>query len=492
MEDRASVRRQASLQLEAGSHRFTVSAVSPIIADKSLHGKLSSGPGKVLDLRLKRRPRAHHERPSARGQELWDQLREQRELVARGENEVSRLDAALARYDVLAGHWGREVALDASLEPGASKRWSSDWEALRRKLSELAEEGVAAGHRLSESRRRLEDLTRRYEASTTPSAEMEAVLDLTVVMEQTASVELTVEYLVPNALWRPYHAAEWQGDTVRFRSQACLWQNTGEPWSDIDLLFSTERAALGTEPPPLQAELLFLQPKQKRTVVTTRQESVQQVEERVSAVPGIDAGGETLHFAASGKTSVASDGRPHRVPLFEFEAPARDERVLMAELRPEVFQRTRLENGGCGPILAGPVDLIKSCGLVGRGYLDYAAPGQTFSIDWGPHPELRCHREEKVSAEEKSTLSGWRTREHQVEILLSNLGPRSLALEVLERIPVSELKSVRVEQDLGKTSGRQAQDKDGFLRFPVELAPFGRGTVTVGYLVSRKKDVEGL
>jgi uncharacterized protein (TIGR02231 family) len=287
--------------------------------------------------------------------------------------------------------------------------------------------------------------------------------------------------------------AEWSGDgNLRFSSQACLWQNTGESWNDVSLSFSTERATLGTEPPELQGELLYLQPKQKKTVVSTREESVLHVEERVSGVPGIDAGGDTLRYTSPELVTVPSDGRPHRVPLFEFEAPLREEKVLMSELSREVFVRTKLENLAQGPILAGPVDLIKSCGLVGRGYLEFAAAGQTFSVGWGPDPELRCHRETQTSADEKSTLSGWRTKEHEVEVHLSNLGRYSQTVEVLERVPVSELKSVKVEQDLAKTTDKTSHDKDGFLRFSVELPPFGRKTITVAYLLSRKKDVEGL
>lgn len=492
MEDRANVRRVASLSLEAGSHRFTVAAVSPIISDKTLHGKLTGASGKILDLQVVRRPRQPSRQPDAKTQEAWRRVEQQKEVLAASERERERLATTHQHFNALAVQWGQEMALDASFAKVEPERWKDDWRALKDRVEELARRHTEAHLQCQREGRLLEDLTRQFHLLQNPSAEIEAHLELILVMEQGGEVELRVEYCVPNACWRPYHLAEWSGAQVRFRTGACLWQNTGEAWENVALSFSTERSTLGTEPPELRAELLDLQVKQKRTTVTTREQSVHHLEERMNGVPGIDAGGETLRFAPAETFSLPSDGRPHRVPLSTFEAPAREERVLMGELQREVLVRTRLENASGGPILSGPVDLIKECGLVGRGYLEYAAPGETFTVGWGPHPELRCFREDKSGAEEKSVLSGWRTREHYVEIHLSNLGPHSQSLEVLERLPVSELKSVKVEQELARTTDRVVQDSNGFLRFRVELPPFGRKTVTVGYLLSLRGDVDGL
>lgn len=493
LEDRANVRRSATVQLEAGSHRFAVSAVSPIIADKSLQGKVSGAQGKVLDLQVTRRPRLSDDRPDPESQRLWQRVEDQREVVDALHRELLRLSATIAHYEALAVQWGQEMALDSSFAKADAERWKADWSALENRLSEVTGRHTEGKIRWQEQHDLLSDLTKQFHLLETPRGTIEATLELTVIMAESGQVELAVEYCVPNACWRPYHVAEWTHDgSLHFSSQACVWQNTGESWNDVSLSFSTERATLGTEPPELRGELLYLQPKQKKIVVTAREESVLHVEERVSGVPGIDAGGDTLRYTSPEVVTVPSDGRPHRVPLFAFEAPLREEKVLMSELSPEVFVRTKLENLAKGPILAGPVDLIKSCGLVGRGYLEFAAAGQTFSVGWGPHPELRCHRETQTSADEKSTLSGWRTKEHEVEVHLSNLGPHLQTVEVLERVPVSELKSVKVEHDLAKTTDKVSHDKDGFLRFPVELPPFGRKTITVAYLLSRKKDVEGL
>ncbi|MCC6524191.1 MAG: hypothetical protein IT373_16140, partial [Polyangiaceae bacterium] len=51
---------------------------------------------------------------------------------------------------------------------------------------------------------------------------------------------------------------------------------------------------------------------------------------------------------------------------------------------------------------------------------------------------------------------------------------------------------VKVELDPSRTSGGGTQaDADGFVHFVVELAPYGREKVTLGYAVSTHEDVVG-
>lgn len=491
-EDRANVRRSARLTLSQGAHRFIVEDVSPIIVDKTLHGFLDSSAGAVLDLRVVRRPRFSEARSSPEAEELHQRLEAQRREVEKCRRDCEGAELAVESHLTLIEQWAAETGCDVAVGTGDSKRWTKDWTALEKRLWEIQKEQVLCRRREEQAQEELQRLKNSYQKFQDDNQEWRAVLELTLVMDRPAEVELSVQYCVPNACWRPYHVAEWNGDRLLFRAEACLWQNTGESWNDVRLDFSTERISLGTEAPRLESELLYTQGKQKRTVVETRQETVHSLEEKVSAVPGIQTGGETLRFQATHSSTVPSDGRPHRVALFEFHAAAEEERVVMAELSPTVFVRTRQVNTTSGPLLAGPIDLVKSCGIVGRGQIEMVASGETFTISWGPHPELRCHRREKAGPEDSPWVGGWRSREHEVEVQLSNLGPTPQKLQVLERLPVSEISSVKVEQDVARTTGHVQQDSNGFLTFALELPAYGHKTVSLVYLVSRKKDVEGL
>lgn len=492
LEDRATVRRSATVDLTPGPHRFRVESVSPIISDKTLFGKVGGGRGKVLDLRVRRRRRFEEEEPDAPDAEFSRELNELRLELEAENRELSRLAEALNRHGELAAQWADEIARDLSCRPAEPEQWRADWSALGERLEELTYRHEEVRSRRQEKLARLNTLEDEERARRTPSDDIDAELELTVVMEEAARVELMVEYCVPNACWRPCHVAEWIGEALRFESQACLWQNTGEDWNGVNLIFSTARPTLGTEPPEIAREGFSIVQKQKSLQVSTRETSVRSVERGHAEMPGIDSAGEILNFCSSEPADVPSDGRPYRVPLFEFQAGVSEERRLMGELAQSVFLETRLTNAGSAPILAGPVDLIKACGLAGRGYLDFVAVGESFRIGWGPHPELRCSRREEQLPVDSQLLGGWQSRCHQIEVHVSNLGASPQSLQVLERIPVSDLKGVKIEQDLEQTSGGKLQDKDGFLNFDITVPPFGRETVTVGYRISWKKHVSGL
>lgn len=491
-EDRANVRRSTKLTLSEGAHRFIVEDVSPIIVDKTLHGFLDSSAGAVLDLRVVRHPRLAEEKSSPEAEDLYQRLEAQRRLLEKCERDRERMESELEAHLSLIEQWTLETGCDVSAGTGDAKRWSKDWSTLEKRLFEITAEQTLCRRQEEQAQEELEKLEAGYRRFQDASEEWRADLELTLVMDRSDEVELAVRYCVPNACWRPYHVAEWNGDRLLFRAEACLWQNTGEAWNDVLLDFSTERISLGTEPPRLEPELLYPQSKQKRTVVETREETVHSLEEKVSAVPGIQTGGETLRFQATHSSTVPSDGRPHRVALFEFHTAVEEERVVMAELSPTVFVRTRQVNTTSGPLLTGPIDLVKSCGIVGRGQIEMVASGETFTINWGPHPELRCHRREKAGPEDSPWVGGWRSREHEVEIQLSNLSPTPQKLQVLERLPVSEISSVKVQQDVARTTNHVQQDSNGFLTFALELPPYGHKAVSLIYAVNRKKDVEGI
>ncbi len=89
-------------------------------------------------------------------------------------------------------------------------------------------------------------------------------------------VEVRIDYVVPNALWRPLHTARLLGGSrVQFTSSAAVWQDTGEDWKDVELRFSTARSSLGTEPPLLRQDLLTVKKKNETVLVQARQVQVQ-------------------------------------------------------------------------------------------------------------------------------------------------------------------------------------------------------------------------
>lgn len=491
LEDRAFVTRVLRGKYLPGQHRISVPNLTPVLVDKSLTVRVAEGGVEIHDIRVKRRPVVKSQQNSAQVQDLRKRVEElDGELVALQER-LSGIEQTLEMKQSLFATWLQECSEDVIWGKAESETRPAKADNLKQSIRGSVLNRQEIVKNLKELHVLREDLGNQLTSLILPTDGLRAGLEIDARILGEEEIVLEIEYCVPAACWRPYHTARWLGNTLRFSAQACVWQNTGEDWDNVALSFSTQRAALGTEPPRLNRDVLRLKKKQKTVMVETREESVQVLEKTVETVPGIDDGGEVLNLDAPHRTSIPSDGRPHRVDLFDFETEARKEMKVLAEMSPCLFLNSRQSNGSSRPLLSGPVDLVKGSGLVGKANVDFVSPGQEFVLSWGPDPSVRVHREHREGKEDSSFASSWLTRTHSIELHLSNLGTQQKSFEVVERIPVSELKYVKIEQDLDKTSDKKKADENGFVRWQLTLEGRGRETLKLEYTVSRKKQVEG-
>lgn len=324
-------------------------------------------------------------------------------------------------------------------------------------------------------------------------AELVAHIELTVESAAAGPVELRLSHLTPCALWRPAYRAVLGGDSLTLETDAMVWQRTGEDWSDVRLTLSTARSALATEPPSLGEDRLTLTDRsaaERRTVgVELREEETHALgAASVLGLPGVDDDGEARVLRSPTRVSVPGDGRAHRVPLSGFTTAARSEYACSPELSPLVTQVVRFDNRVSHALLAGPVDLVRDSGFIGRGTLDFSAPGASCELAFGSRDDHRVVRQ----AEETRETAGLTQRTvitRTVRLHLSRFSPPGergdRVVTVRERLPVSEVSAV--ETRLRKESCEpepDTVDAEGIARWDVALPPDGHRSVTLVYELS--------
>lgn len=496
LEDRAYVRRQTELDLPEGRSRWKLSRVSPLLVDKTLTAQLQ-GSARVVQVSVERTLPPEAKPPEAPDPtpdlELQRQRRDLKEKILLKERE---LFSAQGLYEELIKEIGKQVG------------WGVDetaaWEEELHELSTWKEQLVEERHRLELAAESLEEQAFRplpTPSGNPPESDTDVLVEIDSPTAQTARLRL--EYSLPCACWRPSHRAVLGPEGLEFSCEASCWQNTGEDWNEVELIFSTQRFSLGNEPPVPQPDVLLARKKSAEVVVAERDQEFAELSsslmgglakmapaERSSEVPGIDDGGQAINLRASQKASIPSHGKPVRVQLSSFTCKSELENILMAEVCPEVMQRSRQVNVSDSPLLAGPVDLIRESGLIGRGRLDYVAAAEPFSLGWGPQTSLRVVRKANQGQEEKDDmLGGWTRIKHTVELTISNLSSESHSLKVMERIPVSELKQVEVIFDAKNSTPGASPDPNGFLNWQVELGARARHHVKFSYSLRKRKEV---
>jgi uncharacterized protein (TIGR02231 family) len=507
LEDRAQIERRGRVDVVVGANRFALWDVAPVLQDVSLRVEAVVGPHgsasvRVEDARIRRAERiGHREKPEAAAaleRRLEELQREHIGLV----DDADRVAQRAAVVGAMMHKAVDELPTDASWSLGDPATWKTTFEALSGKTRTLLGEGQGIRRRLEDVAEAARFTGEQRALHDRPDQGALAIVEIDARASTDGPVEFVVEYTVPNALWRPTHEMALVDGRLAVTSRAALWQNTGEDWTDVDVFFSTARSSLGHEPPRLGDDRISTQKKDNRVLVTAREVAVQNTglgrgggggSPKPAGVdlPGVDDGGDIQNLKSAHRVTVPSHGRPSFVPVGTSSSPATTSLVVMAELEKTAFLKATATHAGTRPLLAGPVDLVRSSGFVGTTRTLFVAPGEKFAVGFGPDPDVRVQRSSEVK-EVVDPVDQWRRKTHTVQLYLSNLGGDEKTLEIVERIPVSEIEHVKVTLVADKTSGAPDLDDDGFLRWTQVLAPRGRLRLALVYVVAFAPGVQGL
>jgi len=501
LEDRARVTRRGTAQLPAGTVRVEVREVSPVLSDRTLTARvLSPARVRVCDARVARLQKARREdRPVEVGvlEGALEEARQEQEELADQDLVIEGRLKGLERIEELVLE---DLTQDAAWNRHTRVESGNQLDVVQREAAALYSKRAALQVRTEKQREDLRDLEQRLALARSPATTAGANLEADIQADDGGPCELEFTYIVPGACWRPWHTAtRVPGDRpqVLIRSDACVWQNTGEDWRGVQLRFSTERALLGVEPPSLESDILEARPKSPVVKVALREQTVETTGmgagvEATAEVPGVDDGGEVFAVAGSVKADIPSDGRPYRVPYAGFQADAESDLVLMAELAPAVIRKTVQTNTGSLPLLAGPVDLIAEGGFAGRTQVRLVAPHERFALGWGPDSAVRVHRDLEEAEEKSGMMSNMLTTRRVVTVRLSNIGADETEIAATERVPVSEIEQVEIAVDRKETTQGAAPDENGFVTWSVRLRPFSQETLRLVYTMRGRKEIAGV
>lgn len=493
-EDRAQVVRQAKVRLSAGSSQLRMDGISPVAVDGSLLVKAEGA--RVDEARVGRRWRIGKEEQPADTAALTstlDGLRRERALL---EGKKQAEEMRLLRLEKAADLRMESVGIEMPVSAAFSDSWRKEIEAFEALARQAEDQLASLGAGIRDLDRRIAVVEGRLRAVGPFEPVLEAFLtvDLTVAME--GDVELSIQYIVPCALWRPMHRAVLSGGDLTFSCGAAAWQATGEEWRDIEAAFSTARPSRPSEPPILTDDVLTVRKRiEKQTVVAMREQEISTTGEGkdrlVDEIPGVDDGGESRLLSSPARISLRPDGRMSWIPLHSFQVKADLDRVCRPERASAVVRRSMQVNTSASPVLAGPVELIRDGGSAGSTEVTFVAAGEQFALAWGPDEAIRVQRE---SEEHRETvrLTGRQNVTRTVTVFLSNLENRRAGFLLEERIPVSEIEDVTIEILAKDSTPGLLADDQGIVTHSVSLEPLKTEKVKLVYRLSAPSSVKGI
>ena len=493
MEDRAQIEHRGEILLNGGLQRFLLPDLPAVVVDRSLRVEVQGATflDACIERRWKEKPRGGLPADASALRRQVDELDGEQQAQT---DQVSRLELRAELLGATRADLLRAIAENTGYGKSDPGIWREQLDVVSTKQAEVDETLRAARQSCQQTQERRAQAALALAAAEEKERDIECFVALSLDGQGPAQVRIS--YLVPCAMWRPSYRACLVENRVKVEAEAVVWQHTGQDWKDVVLQFSTARPTLGTNPPTLVEDRLHIRPKtqqEKQVVdVTLREQAITSAGEGGGEMPGLDDGGEARLLAGLEQASVQSDGQPHRVPLFAFEAPAQLEWLCPAALTPLVFLVARFTNTSGQVLLAGPVDLIRQSGFVGRSQVKFAAPGETVKLSFGGEDGLRVVRtvEEKT---EEARLTGRKTVTTTVVTHVSNARPDLARLVIEERIPVSEVKDVVVQVLDKRCSPRPEQvNQEGIARLPMDLVAHGTGSATFVWELSAAAKVAGV
>ncbi len=495
--DRAQVTRSQAASCAAGKVSFT--GLPSTLQPETLWASMPSGGGAVAGLTY--REEATGPQPGA--EELQQKIRALDTKLVAASRQVAAARAIQRKLTNYRGHVGRMWGKQAAGKKPNIKSWEAGMELLKKRE-------LAARLRARKAATRSRELNReraliRAQLQLMERKRRRTTLAVEVLLGKcTGSRRVDLAYTVPGASWdmRYQLRAAPGGKKITVVAQAAVRQGTGEDWRGVRLALSTANLMRKNDPPTVRPIWITSQkPADSRKVLTRRFEHRKHL--KTSASPGggkKDSGGAAagapppgadlaMSLPAAGKVIIPADGREVMVTLGQRSIAASWTNETVPKLFPFIYNKLTAVNPFAFPMLPGPAELFSGRSSLGRTWIKLHAPGEPLSFTLGVQNQLQVKRYvKKEKLEGPGAFGSKKKLRHRYGFSLGNWTKKEQTIVLLENLPVSRIKDVKIT--LGKDATRPTKwnKEDGVLTWKVKVPPRSKKAVTLDFTVQLPKD----
>ena len=389
--DRATVIRQAVVNIPAGSHTLTFSGLPTTLLPDSLRAE-GSALAKVKFGAVVYKQMMASEIAEPRQAELAAEL----ELLKDEQNILNGEKVALESKKTFLTTIGTQAALrtneniaEINLKP---EQWTNAAQTIYTSINDVMSASVGIDIKLRGLDKKIAKIQSDLAAL---GGNQYSTYVVTVPLETPTSTQLTLNlsYQVTNASWNPVYDARISTENSKLDliQYGAVRQNSGEDWTGIQLTLSTAQPQRGTSLPdiqPLWVDLfnpeIYSQTNQRMKGMAVMSNSAPasmvaesaMMQDQVMMAPEpqkeaefvtatIETGGFVSEYNIPGPASITADGTETKVMVGMFNT----ESILQVHVKPqlstEAFLVAKAKLKGESPILPGSVSLFRDGAFVG-------------------------------------------------------------------------------------------------------------------------------
>jgi uncharacterized protein (TIGR02231 family) len=425
-----------------------------------------------------------------------DRLRERVESLEREKRELANESDVLgAREEFLKGvKLGAPELIAKDLQQGrvASEAWGAALSFMSGELTkvkarqldlefekrELEEELAAASKEYAEARAKVENKKElRFDYDASPG-----------------TYQVKFAYAVPGgAAWLPHYElralpSEGRVDVAYY---ARLEQRTGEDWKRVRVVLSTTtpmiqggapRAEVWAltlkelppkQPPSPKPELVNVQSTYSQRVITDEEFKrlpVSQLSEMVGMQAGVSETGISLQYTIAGRLDLKSGEPAKKFALDETGVAATFKYYTLPRVRQQAYLQGKLVNTGDFILLGGSASTYVGDEYTGTTVMNAVAPGESTEVSFGIDDRVKAKRE---LVRRFKTQTGFLSKSERIEFVfrttVENLHAKSIPIDILEQIPVSRQREIKVGVAKLEPRGYELDADKGVYTWDLEL-----------------------
>ena len=167
--------------------------------------------------------------------------------------------------------------------------------------------------------------------------------------------------------------------------------------------------------------------------------------------------------------SIASTQEVTVITIDQFDMPAAYEYFSAPLLNENVFLTAKVKDWEKFDLLPGEANIYFEGSFAGKTFLDPLQTTEELVISLGVDPNVIVERKQVDNLKAKSFLGGTRIVTKNYEITVRNNKTTDIDLVLMDRIPVSQNKEIKVEEV--KTGGAEYDEKKGLLAWKMNMRP---------------------
>lgn len=194
-------------------------------------------------------------------------------------------------------------------------------------------------------------------------------------------------------------------------------------------------------------------------------------------------------YDSDGLVRVPSDGTAHRILLRSVDCAPGMRLLTVPREQPEVYREAELRNPLSAPLLAGPVDVYVEGSLLTTAPVAAIDRGGSLRVGMGVEDRVRVARNVRSDEETTGLLGGSTQVTHHVSIELSSALGQAVTVEVYDRLPVSDDKSVTIDLLAARPEAKEYTQAErgipirGGLLWSLPLPAGGKAKVDYSYRI---------